>query len=137
MDYIKETQSVQITSRIFIDDMERLIRERYDDDVVLAIEDESKKVNDYVEKYLKDKILIKINGIDQNLIFIGREYEDDIMYCYFEIQGVNSIKSFEITNLVLFDIFEEQQNIVRTFINSKHKSFILIKENDKGLLNFE
>ena len=99
--------------------------------------DESKKVNDYVEKYLKDKILIKINGIDQNLIFIGREYEDDIMYCYFEIQGVNSIKSFEITNLVLFDIFEEQQNIVRTFINSKHKSFILIKENDKGLLNFE
>ena len=34
------------------------------------------------------------------------------------------------------DVFEEQQNVVRTKIKGKNKSFILIKENDKGVLNF-
>ena len=56
---------------------------------------------------------------------------------YLEIEGVKEINSFEIQNLVLFDLYAEQQNIIRTNINSKNKSFILIKENDKGLLNFK
>jgi hypothetical protein len=137
IDYIKEKQTVQITSRIFIDDFEKLIRERYDESVTLAIKNEPVKVNDYIERYLKDKIKIKINKNPATLKFIGKEYEDDIMYCYLEITEVHEINSFEITNHVLYDLYKEQQNVVRTFINSKHKSFILIPENDKGLLNFE
>ena len=137
IDYIKEKQSIQIISRIFIDDFESLIRQRYDEDVTLGKKNESMKVNVYIEKYLKEKIKIKINGEEVFLNFIGKEYEDDIVNCYLEIENVKEIKSFEIANHVLFDLYKEQQNIVRTFINSKHKSFILIPENDKGLLNFD
>ena len=137
IDFVKEKQSVQITSRIFIDDFEKLIRERYDETVTLAITDEPKKVDDYIERYLKDKIKIKINNTPAVLSFIGKEYEDDIMHCYLEITNVTEINSFEITNHVLYDLYKEQQNVVRTFINSRHKSFILIPENDKGLLNFK
>lgn len=137
IDYIKEKQTVQIISRIFIDDFESLIRQRYDEDVTLNVKDESMKVNVYIKKYLNEKIKIKINDEEVVLNFIGKEYEDDIVNCYMEIENVNDIKSFEITNHVLFDLYKEQQNIVRTFMNSKHKSFILIPENDKGLLNFD
>jgi len=137
IDYIKEKESVQITTRIFIDDFESLIQQRYDESVILTEKDETKKVNIYIEKYLKEKIKIKINGEEMILNFIGKEYEDDIVNCYLEIENVKVIKSFEITNYVLYDLYKEQQNIVRTFINSKHKSFILIPENDKGLLNFD
>lgn len=136
IEYIKEKQAVQIISRIFIDDFEALIRKRYDEDITLDPSKEETQIDFYIEKYLKEKIQIKINDSIKNLVFIGKEYEDDIIYCYLEIENVTTIKSFEITNKILFDLFDEQQNIVKTNINSKNKSFILISQNDKGVLNF-
>ena len=136
VEYIKEKQTVQIISRIFIDDFEELIRQRYDEGITLDTSKEEIQIDFYIEKYLKEKIKIKINDSIKNLVFIGKEYEDDIIYCYLEIENVTAIKSFEITNQILFDLFDEQQNIVKTKINSKNKSFILISQNDMGVLNF-
>jgi len=136
IEYVEEKKSIQIISRIFIDDFEKLLRERYDSNITLAVENEPSKVNFFIEKYLDEKITISINNEVAEVVFVGKEYEADIMYCYLEIENVSSISSFEISNHVLFDLYGEQQNIVRTNINGKNKSFILIKENDKGLLNF-
>lgn len=136
VEYIKEKQTVQIISRIFIDDFEELIRQRYDEGITLDTSKEEIQIDFYIERYLQEKIKIKINDSIQTLVFIGKEYEDDIIYCYLEIENISVIKSFEITNQILFDLYDEQQNIVKTNINSKNKSFILISQNDKGVLNF-
>jgi len=136
INYIEEKQSVQIISRIFIDDFEELIRQRYDEDITLDASKEEMQIDFYIERYLQEKMQIKINDSIKELVFIGKEYEDDIIYCYLEIENIKAIKSFEITNQILFDLFDEQQNIVRTNINSKNKSFILISQNDKVVLNF-
>ncbi len=136
VNYIEDAQAIQITSRIFIDDFENLLRERYDENITLAGEDELKTTDLYIEKYLTEKLEIKINGKPTELNFIGKEYDVDIMKCYLEILGIGSIESIEIKNKVLFDLFDDQQNIVKTKINSKQKSFILISQNDKAVLNF-
>ena len=136
IEYVSEKQSVQIISRIFIDDFEALIRQRYDEDITLDASKEETQIDFYIEKYLKEKIKIKINDSIKTLVFIGKEYEDDILYCYLEIENVTAIKSFKITNQILFDLFDEQQNIVKLKINSKNKSFVLIQENDKAMLKF-
>lgn len=137
VEYVKEKQSVQVITRIFVDDLERLIRMRYDETVTLAANNESEKVNQYIDKYIGEKMVITINGKQSKMVFLGKEYENDIVYCYFEIEKVASIQSFEIRNQVLFDVFPEQKNIVRTDINGENKSFVLVKQNDKGLLNFK
>ena len=136
IDYLQEKQSVQITSRIFIDDFENLLKERYDERVTLEDKDESSTIDVYIDKYLNEKIKIKINGKDTNMIFIGKEYDADIIKCYLEIQSIKKIESFEISNQVLFDLFDEQQNIVKTKIYSKQKSFLLDHNSKIGLLNF-
>ncbi|PNW27744.1 DUF6702 family protein [Formosa algae] len=135
--YVKEKESVQIITRIFIDDLEKLVRARFDESITLAVKNESEKVDFYLEKYLTEKMKIKINGKDAVLQFIGKEYEDDVAICYIEIPKIDHISEIEVQNLVLFDIFEEQQNVVRLNINDKKKSFILFKENDKGLLKLD
>lgn len=136
VDYIENKQSVQVTARIFIDDFEKVLRERYDANITLADKDEPKSVNGYIERYLKEKIKIKINGKDTNLVFIGKEYDNDIMLCYMEIQKVKKIRSIEISNQVLFDLFEDQQNMIKTKIYSKQKGFLLNKNNKTAVLNF-
>ncbi|MFQ3239290.1 MAG: hypothetical protein ACI9NI_001592 [Olleya marilimosa] len=136
IEYVKEKQSLQIISRIFVDDFEKLIRNRYDSNITLNNNEDEVIIDQYVKKYLLEKIDISINGQAKAISFIGKKYDDDIMYCYLEIENIASIKSFEIKNKVLFDLFDDQKNIVRTNINDKNKTFMLIPEKDKGLLNF-
>lgn len=136
IEYVKDKQSVQIITRVFLDDFESVLRERYDESITLDESNETPRVNLYIERYLSNKIKIKINGADASFVFIGKEYDLDVMKCYLEIEGVESIESFEITNTVLFDMFEDQQNIIKTKVNSKQKSFILVVQNNNAVLNF-
>lgn len=136
IEYVSEKQSVQIITRIFVDDFERLIQERYDESITLADIDEPKVVDLYIERYLTEKIRIKINEQSADLLFIGKEYDRDILKCYLEIEGVGNIQAIEISNKVLFDLFEDQQNIIKTNINSKKKSYILLSQDETALLKF-
>jgi len=136
IEYVKEKESVQIITRIFIDDFERLLRQRYDKNITLNVENESNNIDKYIEKYLTRKIKISINDNYKDLIFIGKEYKEDMVVCYLEIDNVNSIASFKITNNLLYDVFDDQKNMIKTHINSKHKNFILTKDDDKGYINY-
>ncbi len=136
VDYVKDQKAIQITSGIFVDDFEKLLKERYDDTIVLNDNQDEALIDAYIEKYLLAKLEVIIDTKKQDLVFIGKEYEEDIIYCYLEIENIEAINTMEISNTLLFDLFEEQKNIVRTNINEKYKTFILIPENKKGVLNF-
>ena len=137
IEYAEEQKSIQIISQIFINDFEKLLRQRYDESITLDTPEEDKMVNDYMNKYLENKLKIIVNGKPANFTFIGKEYKDDITYCYLEIEKVRKIKSLEVTNKILFDVFSEQQNIVRIKMLGKNKSFLLLPDNDKCVLNFD
>jgi len=136
VEFVKEQESVQIVTRIFIDDFEKMLRERYDENITLDIGKDETQIDIYIQKYLSSKLQITIDNTLEQFEFLGKEYEDDILFCYLEITDVTEVNTFEIVNQVLFDVFDEQQNLVKTKINSKRKSFMLIPQNDKGVLNF-
>ena len=78
----------------------------------------------------------KVNGNDTQLIYIGKEYDIDILNMYFEIEDIDTLGSLEIENKILIDLFPEQQNIIH-FSNEKNKkNLILDKNRPSGLLNF-
>lgn len=135
--YSDRDKAIQITSRLFIDDFEQVLEERYGFKSELATGSESSLSNDYIEKYLKTKFLIFIDGEQVHYNFLGKKYDNDIMICYLEIPQIDieKIKSIEVQNELLTDLFEEQQNVVHFKIKGKKKSFVLIRENNKGMLN--
>ncbi|WP_435133732.1 DUF6702 family protein [Formosa sp. A9] len=135
IDFVEKEQSVQIISRIFIDDLEKLMRQRFDNTLRLG-KNESSEVDFYLAKYLQEKMRIEINGAPVQLKVLGKQYDDDLAICFIEILNVNTIKSFQISNQVLMDVYPEQQNIVRVKVGGNKKSLILTYQNDKGLLKF-
>jgi hypothetical protein len=137
MTYAKEKKSLQIISQIFIDDFENVLRERYDENIILALKQEPQTIEMYMSRYLEDKLKVKINGVSYNFNFIGKEYQDDIVYCYLEIENIERITSIEVTNKILYDVIPKQQNILRLKINNKNKSFLLVEGNDNCMLNFD
>lgn len=137
IEYVKEERSVQIITRIFIDDFENVLRNRFDEGLTLDTEKENIETNYYIEKYLKDKLKITINLKDFSFDFLGKEYEDDMILCYLEIQNIDRISSIKVENKLLYEMFPDQKNMVRFKIHSINKTILLIKENDKGVLNLE
>ncbi|MEW7291011.1 DUF6702 family protein [Aquimarina sp. 2304DJ70-9] len=136
VDYNKEEQSLQIISRIFIDDIEEILKERYDSSIILDPTKEASEVDEFIKKYLTQKLEFIVNNEEVSFTFIGKEYEDDLMICYLEIENITSLETIQISNQVLMDLFEEQQNIVHVKKEKQRKSLILEKGRDKGMLKF-
>lgn len=130
VEYVKSAKSVQITSRLFIDDFEKVLQERYDSSIKL----DSESSDIYVEKYFKKKLLIDVNKIQKTYTYIGKEFDGDMLHCYFEVENVTDIQSIKVTNKILIGLFDGQQNITHVNVNSKKKSFLLMKDNTSGLL---
>ncbi|NAS14122.1 DUF6702 family protein [Poritiphilus flavus] len=137
VNYSEKEDALQITTRIFVDDFEQVIEERYGVKMNLATADEDELAEQYIEKYLRAKFAIEINGENRAYTYLGKQYDDDVMICYLELPKLefDKVKSIQIQNEVLTDLFDEQQNIVHFKINGIKKSFVLIRENNKGMLN--
>lgn len=135
--YVKQQEAVQIISQIFIDDFEKALRERYNNEIALAVKNESESVDSLMERYLKAKLKLWINGKAVEFKFLGKEYKDDIAYCYLEILSISDIKSVSMKNEILLDVFETQQNIARFEILDKNKSFLLVRDSAECMLNFD
>jgi hypothetical protein len=132
IEYVNKTKSLQIISRLFIDDFEKVLEERYEKKIYL----ENEESDIYLQKYFSKKLLIKINNKFFPARLIGKEVEDDMIHCYLEIENINSIKTIEITNKLFFDLFDSQQNISHINVKGEKKSFLFIKDNATGLLKF-
>ena len=135
--YSEKDGALQITSRIFIDDFEQVLLERYGIEAHLATDSETALVDEYIERYLKTKFLMFVDGEQRKYKVLGKKYDNDIMICYLEIPEIHieKIKSIAVQNELLTDLFDEQQNVVHFKIKGKKKSFVLIRENNKGMLN--
>lgn len=135
--YSEKDDALQITSRVFIDDLEDLLKERYDISENLGADTESELVDEYLEKYLRQKFTLKINGELKPFDFLTKKYDTDVIIFYLEVPNINfsSITAIEVKNEVLTDLYDEQQNIVHFKINGKKDSFILVKPDTKGMLN--
>jgi len=135
--YSEKDDALQITSRIFIDDLDRLLNERYGIKAKLATPNEAKVANEYIEKYFRTKFVVELNGEPVAYNFLGKSYDNDVVICYLEITNTNfeGLKTLSVQNEILTDLFEEQQNVVHLKWKGQKRSFVLIKENNKGMLN--
>jgi len=139
IEYSEKDKALQITTRIFIDDVDKLLMERYDIKGNLATMEESSQANEYIEKYLNSKFAIEVDGKNVAYNFLGKKYDNDVVIIYLEVPkiDINSVSSVSVQNEVLMDMFEEQKNVVHFRILGEKKSFVLIRENNKGMLNLK
>lgn len=125
VDYVPSKKRVEITSRIFIDDLEKALTKKYNKKVNLTSTRELPEADELIKGYLKEKIKISINKKPQNIEFLARELEGDVLILYTKIAFSKKINTFEIYNSLLIEVYRDQQNIVHTNINSNKKSILL------------
>ncbi|HBK70465.1 MAG TPA: hypothetical protein DDZ39_02210, partial [Flavobacteriaceae bacterium] len=134
VEYKKESKSVQITMRIFINDLQETINKTYTKDFELDEPDEDSNINKFIINYIQDNFIVKINSQNKSYQYLGKEYEKDVVFLYLEVKDIEAIQSIGIKNSMLMNIFPGQKNIIKLNINNNKKTFLLTKEKDKDLL---
>ncbi len=137
IEYAEESQALQIISKIFIDDIESVLRDRYNPNLNLGEPKETEADTRLFKKYFMDKFQVWVNGEEVVLNYLGKEYDIDQVKVYIEIEGISEVNSIQVQSKILYDKFEEQQNIIHCKVGRKRRSLILEKENPKGVLNFD
>jgi len=137
VEYSEADQSLQIISSIFVDDLENTLKARYGDKVSLEPEKETELDRDLLQKYMLKKLLITVDGKEMAVDYVGREYDIDVIKVYLEVPNVVDPKEVIVQAEWLFELFEEQQNIIHMKKGDTRRSLVLEPDNPKGVLNFD
>lgn len=138
INYSEKDKALQITSRIFLDDLELSIQNELNEKELDLLEPGKGRttqqlINDYVTK----RLTIKLDGKIQKLNFLGFEREDPAVICYIEIKNVKKFKSIEIKNDVIMETHHDQSNLVHVTYKGPVKSLRLVRDKPSDILTFE
>ena len=132
-----ENASLEISMKIFTDDLEDALEVGASKKIWLGDpEREVPETDSLLANYLERKLTFTVNGEAQTPIFIGKELEADVTWCYLEIKDVTDLKSIAIDNRLFLDLFDEQKNLVHIYANDKEKSLFLRRGKSSGEVTY-
>lgn len=106
------SNSIEITIKIFSDDLERVLEKSATEPIFLGDEKENERAEEWIELYVKKHFNLEFNDRSFEMRYLGKEVEFDLTYLYFEIAPNPGFTSLKIRNSLMMDEFEEQVNIV-------------------------
>ncbi len=123
INYSEKDKSLQIISRLFIDDLELSIRaQRKEPELDIMEPKNGLTTQQLVINYLTEHFKIKLDGKPCKLNFLAVEKEDLSLICYIEIENVKKVKSLEVFNDAIMGTHEDQSNLVHITFKSPVKS---------------
>lgn len=134
INYAPEKKMLQITSRIHIDDLNKVLTKINKKNI--SIENENEEEMLVLKDYLSTRFSIKVNGQLKTLIFLSKEIEGDEIVCYSSIKGISKINSLEIYNTILTELFQDQQNRINITVLGSKNSFILTKTINSKIIKY-
>lgn len=136
INYAPEKKMLQVTSRIFVDDLNKTLEKKYSKKSFLGTDKETAESIDLLKKYLAENFTVKVNGQVKTINFLSKEMDGDVLVCYSNIKDVSKINALEIYNSILIDCFAEQQNIVHVTAFGTKKSFLFTESSTKQVLKY-
>lgn len=136
INYAPEKKMLQITSRIFMDDLNKALEKKYKKKFHLGEQKEDENEVDLFKKYIAENFSIKVNGQPKNMNFLSMEADGDVLVCYWNIKDISKMNTIEIYNSVLTDWILEQQNIVHVTAFGAKNSFLFTDTSTKQVLKY-
>lgn len=134
INYNQKNKRLEITSRIFVDDLNTVLFKKYNLKMHFGEATETPEDLILMKKYILENFWIKINGQKKTINFLSKEMETNVLIGYFSVKDISNIKTFEIQNTCLLDLNPDQQNIIQTTFYEKKETLLLTSSSIKGFL---
>jgi hypothetical protein len=109
----KTDKALVVTVKFFTDDLEKIIGRKYNTSVKIGKTTENSEWSGYVQKYLNEQVVVRINNRPvPEIRDLSRITEDDAIWISYRIPVFEKIQKIEIQNTLLFDMYYDQTNLL-------------------------
>ncbi len=124
VDFVPEKKRVEITARIFMDDLNLALEKEFKNKVHIGEKAESNQDVVFLQKYLQKYLRFFIDGKEKSLIYLSKEIDNNVVIIYLKVEDIKKLNSIKIHNNALLDLYDDQQNIIQTNFYNNKKNYI-------------
>jgi len=130
INYNTDTQSIEITLHLFIDDLEIALSEVGYTDLLICTKKESENADEYVAEYINDKMTINIDGQSYIASFLGKESSDDLqgVWCYLEITEIAKPDNVAVEIDFFNELYSDQKNVLNIKLDGSSQEYYLLNK---------
>lgn len=125
IEFNAQNRAIEITSKIFTDDLEHAIEAqcyRYN-----SLYPQTPEVFELVKKYISEKLSLQVAGRNVVLNFLGYSVENDMTTLFIEGSYFEP-NQVVVNNTILLELFADQQNITEVRWNGQAKREYFTKD---------
>lgn len=115
-------KTLEITSKIFTDDFEKVLTQNYKTRVDLTNPPDKKAMDSVVKKYIFSHLAVSVDGKPGTLSYLGFEKDAEAVYSYVQVENVAAVKKVELMVNLMHDLFTDQVNIIHVIVKGERKS---------------
>lgn len=131
--YKQSKDVLELSVKIFIDDLETALAQRNVTGLHIGTEKESDDSARFIDEYLKDVIVINAEEDTLTSNFIGKELSEDLsaIWCYLKFDLNSNCQDLNVSNSLLTEIFDDQKNIFSFTTEDGRKEYFTFDARDK------
>lgn len=122
INYSSKSKTFEVTGRFFLDDLENGLGKKYGGTYHFNDGKYKTQLNDALQKYCQEYFKLKIDNKFLKINYVGYEEDQESVNVYMESEPVVNPKKVEAAVSFLYNLFDDQINIVHIIVNGDRKS---------------
>jgi hypothetical protein len=120
--YNSKSKTFEITGRFFMDDLENALNKKYGKSVHFLDPKYKSEINKELENYTSEYIKLKSDNQFIKVNYVGYEEDHESVNIYLESESLSVPKKVETAVSLLYNLFDDQMNIIHIIVNGERKS---------------
>ncbi|MDQ1097557.1 MULTISPECIES: DUF6702 family protein [Chryseobacterium] len=122
INYNQKSGTFEVTGRFFLDDLENGLNKKYGNALHFNDPAYKARLNEALKNYSAEYFKLKTNNKFLKVNFVGYEEDHESVNIYLESESVTNPKKVEAAVSFLYNLFDDQINIVHIIVGGLRKS---------------
>lgn len=122
INYNQKSKTFEITGRFFLDDLENGLNTKYGKYLHFNDPKFKAQLNESLKNYATEYFKLKANNKFLNVNYVGYEEDHESVNIYLESEKTEAPKKVESAVSLLYNLFDDQINIIHIIVNGERKS---------------
>ena len=129
INYNSKSKTFEITGRFFLDDLENALSKKYNKPFHFNDIKYKAQLNEALKSYCSEYLKLKGDGKFVRVNYMGYEEDSESVNVFLETEEVNMPKKVEVAVSFLYNLFDDQINIIHVILKGERKSEKLVYPN--------
>lgn len=120
--YNSKSKTFEVSAKFFLDDLENALNLKYRKELHFNDKKFKNEINLLLKKYCEENLKLRINKKFVTLNYLGFEENAESVDFYLESDVIEKPEKVETSVSLLYNLFDDQLNIIHVIVNGNRKS---------------